>query len=63
MQTADEQERRNNKFFFPGKRARSKAQAEPPERAEAAPEAVRAEPADMGPAVEEESQGGVNLAY
>ena len=62
MQTANEQSG-NNKFFFPVKRARSKARTDTPERDAAAPEAVRDEPADPGPAVEEESQGGVNLAY
>ena len=62
MLTANEQSG-NNKFFFPGKSARTKAKADHSEFAEDGPEAVRAEPADMGPAVEEESQGGVNLAY
>ena len=62
MQTANEQSG-NPKFFFPGKSAGSKAPADPPERDAAGPEAVRAEPPDRGPAVEEESQGCLNLAY
>ena len=37
MQTTNEQSG-NNKFFFPGKRAQSKAPADPPERDAAAPE-------------------------
>jgi len=62
MLTANEQSG-NNKFFFPGKRARSKAKTDLTELDGAGPEPVRAELVDLGPAVEEESQGGLNLAY
>ena len=61
MLTANEQSG-NNKFFFPGKSARSKSKTDLSELAGDGPEPVRAEPVDLGPAVEEESQGGVNLA-